>query len=214
MTRYVILAACFWPGLATAQSVDAALRRAEDAYHRITTLRADFTQTLVNPMLGEPEETWGTLFLEPPNRFAMRFASPAGDRIVADGTWLWLYAPSSVPDQVIRQPVPRAGMASPNLMGQFVDRPLDRYDAEYLGVDSVAGVEVDRIRLTPKADGLGFRRAEIAVDRADGLLRRMVVTEESGQRRTLVFGSVRTGVSIPAAEFRFDVPPGTKVVGG
>ncbi len=214
MMRHLTLVACLWPGLATAQSVDAALRRAEDAYHGLTTLRAEFTQTLVNPMLGGPEESHGTLFLDPPDRFAMRFANPEGDRIVADGTWLWLYAPSSVPDQVIRQSVPRAGMASPNLMGQFVDRPLERYDAEYLGVDTVAGVEVDRVRLTPKVDGLGFRRAEIAVDRLAGLLRRMVVIEESGQRRTLVFRNIVTGVSIPPAEFRFDVPPGTRVVGG
>ena len=214
MMRYLVLAVCLWVPPATAQQIDTALRHAEDAYRRITTLRAEFTQTLVNPMLGGPEESQGTLFLEPPNRFAMRFTSPDGDRIVADGTWLWLHAPSSVPDQVIRQPVPRGGMASPNLMGQFVDRPLERYDAEYLGVDSVGGVEVDRIRLTPKVGGLGFRRAEIAVDRADGLLRRMVVTEESGQRRTLVFRNIRTGVSIPPTEFRFEVPRGTRVVGG
>lgn len=213
MMRYLILVACLWPGLATAQSVDAALRRAEDAYHGITTLRAEFTQTLINPMLGGPEESHGTLFLEPPNRFAMRFVSPDGDGIVADGTWLWLYAPSSVPDQVIRQAVPRAGMASPNLMGQFVDRPLDRYDAEYLGTDTVGGIEVDRVRLMPKDDGLGFRSAEIAIDRTQGLLRRMIVTEESGQRRTLVFHNIRTGITIPPAELRFEVPPGTRVVG-
>lgn len=212
MTRYVILAACFWPGLATAQSVDAALRRAEDAYHRITTLRADFTQTLVNPMLGEPEETWGTLFLEPPNRFAMRFASPAGDRIVADGTWLWLYAPSSVPKQVIRQPIPATGASTPNLMAQFVERPLERYTAALLGADSLAGEAVDVVRLIPTRPGLGFREAEIAVARSDGLLRRIALVEDSGQRRRIVLHAIRTNRRVPPAEVAFEVPKGTRVV--
>ncbi|MCH8841319.1 MAG: hypothetical protein IH831_11745, partial [Planctomycetes bacterium] len=66
----------------------------------------------------------GVLFLVPPDRFAMRFEEPEGDRIVADGEWLWAYTPSTVPDQVIRQPIPRFGVATPNLFGQFVDDRL------------------------------------------------------------------------------------------
>ena len=86
-----------------AQDAVSALARAQRAYDGMTTLRAGFTQTLINPMLGTPETSHGELFLQPPGRFSMRFTDPAGDRIVADGTWLWIYTPSSVPDQVIRQ---------------------------------------------------------------------------------------------------------------
>jgi len=193
------------------QDATAALRRAEAAYQRIVTLRAAFSQTIDNPMLGAPEHAKGLLFLEPPNRFAMRFTDPAGDRIVADGTWLWLYAPTSVPDQVIRQPVPSGGMTSPNLMGQFADRPLERYDARYVGADTVAAVPVDVVSLRPKVSGLGFRSAEVAIA-ADGLFRRISVVEDSGQRRTLVLDDIRTGVSIPAAELTFTPAPGVRVV--
>ena len=93
-----------------AQDATLALRRAEQVYRSLNTLTAEFSQILENPLLGDPEASRGTLFLEPPNRFAMRFSDPEGDRIVADGTWLWAYAPSSVPDQVIRQPIPTQGM--------------------------------------------------------------------------------------------------------
>jgi len=198
-------------GPLAAQDARAALDRAEAAYHRIVTLQAAFLQTIDNPMLGAPEHAKGMIFLEPPNRFAMRFTDPAGDRIVADGTWLWLYAPSSVPDQVIRQPVPSGGMTSPNLMGQFADRPLERYDARYVGADTVDGTPVDVVALRPREQGLGFRSAEVAIA-GDGLFRRISVVEDSGQLRTLVLEDIRTGVAIPAAEFRFTPGPGVRVV--
>jgi outer membrane lipoprotein carrier protein len=189
----------------------AALQRAERTYERLTTLRGEFVQTLENPMLGE-EQAVGVLFLAPPNRFAMRFSDPAGDRIVLDGQWLWLYAPSSVPDQVIRQPVPRRGAASPNLIGQFADRPLERYDAEFLRTEALGpGATVDVIRLRPKRDDVGFRWAEVSITR-DGMFSRIVVLEESGQRRTLVFHNLQTDVSIPEVELTFTPPRGTRVI--
>lgn len=195
----------------TAQDASNALNRAEIAYLGLTTLSAEFTQTLVNPMLGAPEQTRGVLFLAPPGRFGMRFTT-TGDRIVADGTWLWLYAPSTVPDQVIKQPIPRSGISSPNLMGQFVDRPRERYEVEYLGDTSISGEAVDVVKLTPRDESLGFQWAEIAVARSDGILRQIDMMEVSGQRRTLVFGAIRTRVEIPDGELRFDVPTGVRVV--
>lgn len=195
-----------------AQEVLPALTRAEEAYDRISSLRAEFVQTIVNPMLGGPEESRGVLYLEPPGRFAMRFVEPEGDRIVVDGRWLWTYAPSSIPDQVIRQPVPTGGTSTPNLVSQFVERPLERYDASSAGVDTIHGQVVDLVRLDPKADNTGFTEAVIAVGRRDGLLWRIALREESGQRRTLIFERIRTNLPIPDGELSFVPPRGTRVV--
>jgi outer membrane lipoprotein carrier protein len=207
----VLIGAVLVPPIVQAQTATAALQRAEKRYETLTTLRADFVQTLENPMLGE-EQALGTLYLAPPNRFAMRFSRPEGDRIVVDGQWLWLYAPSSVPDQVIRQPVPQRGSASPNLIGQFADRPLERYDAEFVRTETpIPGENVDVVRLRPKRDDLGFRWAEVAIAR-DGMFRRIVVLEESGQRRTLAFENLQTGVTIPERELTFTPPSGVRIV--
>ena len=189
-----------------------ALARAEQAYRRLETLQATFTQTIVNPMLGGPEVSRGTLFLSPPSRFAMRFSEPAGDRVVADGTWLWAYAPSTVPGQVIRQPIPTEGAATPNLLAQFVERPLEHYRASYVGPDTVGGELVDVVRLLPRRDDAPFREAEIAVSRATGLVRRLAVQEVSGQHRTFLFEQIQTGIRIPDSEFHFAVPAGVRVV--
>jgi outer membrane lipoprotein carrier protein len=204
------LALAALPAPSATQDAAAALERAEAAYRKLTTLTASFTQTLDNPMLGT-ETAAGVLYLERPNRFAMRFTDPAGDRIVVDGTWLWLYAPSSVPEQVIRQPVPSSGMTTPNLMGQFADRPLERYEARYVRADTVGGSRVDVVALVPRQQGLGFRSAEISID-DDGLFRRIRLVEDSGQRRTLMLDDLRTGAQIPEQELRFTPPDGVRIV--
>ena len=195
-----------------AQDVDSALARAQRAYDAMRTFRAEFTQVLENPMLGAPEHSRGVLFLAPPGRFAMHFTDPAGDRIVADGRWLWIYAPSSVPDQVIRQPIPDAGATTPNLFKQFVDRPLERYTASYVRADTAGGEQVDVLRLVPKVPDLPFREAVMAIARRDGWPRRLSLVEESGQRRELIFQRLESNAVIAPSELRFTVPRGTKIV--
>jgi len=196
----------------TAQHAVAALERAEQTYVRLETLRAEFIQTIVNPMLGGPESSSGTLFIAPPSRFAMRFNDPEGDRIVADGTWLWAYTPSSAPGQVIRQPIPSAGAASPNLLAQFVVRPLEHYRASYVGTDSLDGALGDVVRLMPRHEDAPFREAEITISRSGGLILRLAVVELTGQRRSLVFSDISLDVPIVHGELSFTVPDGVRVV--
>lgn len=217
--RWLALSAVALPTSLTPQTsqplktVESVLARAEAAYRSWSTFRAEFLQTITNPMLGAPEVSRGVVFLAPPNRFAMRFTEPPGDRMVADGQWLWIYAPSSVEGQVIRQPIPQDGPLTPNLVAQFVDRPLERYDATYLRADSVGGRTVDVVQLAPRDPAHApFRRAEISVDREDGLLRRLIVVETTGQRRDIIFRSIRPDSAIPDEEFRFTVPPGVRIV--
>jgi outer membrane lipoprotein carrier protein len=195
---------------AKAQTATEILATAGATYGTIETLQAEFTQMLVNPMMGD-ETTTGTLYLSPPHRFSMRFSEPEGDRIVADGEWLWLYTPSTTPNQVIRQSIPEMGPATPNLFGQFVDNPLERYNATYVGVDSAAGYPVQNVRLVPRVDGIPFRNVVISLS-ADGMLRKVNIVEDSGQRRTLVFDSIVVNAQIPEEELSFRVPRGTRVV--
>lgn len=216
LTPFAALTAAALATIATAagaQTQDAivVLQSAETAYHASKTIRAEFTQIIDNPMLGPPESSTGILFMAPPDKFAMRFDDPEGDRIVSDGTWLWLFTPSTVPDQVIRQPVPESGPATPNLFAQFVDRPLERYNAEYIGPAVIQDREVERVRLVPKVTGLPFRQAVLYVS-DDGLLRMLDLVEDTGQRRSFLFETVKVNVPIPEAELRFDPPRGVRVI--
>jgi outer membrane lipoprotein carrier protein len=187
------------------------LDRASAAYQATQTLTASFVQIITNPMLGEPDTTRGRLFQQRPSRFAMRFTSPAGDRIVADGRYLWLYTPSTEPGQVIRSRIPQTG-TGPNLIGQFVERPRQRYTARYVRAESSAAGWADVVALTPRDDSQPYSSAVIWVGREDGLVRRVDLVETSGQERSVRLSNLQANTAVPSKEFRFSAPRGVRVV--
>lgn len=188
------------------------LDRASASFDTVRTLQADFTQVIANPMLGDPDTTRGKLFQRRPNLFAMRFTSPKDDRIVADGRRLWLYTPSTTPGQVIRSTIPGSGTTGPNLIGQFVERPRERYDARYVRADSLADGWTDVIALKPHAIDLPYSEATVWIARQDGLVRRIEIVETSGQRRTIALRHLAVNQPIAAREFKFSPKAGLQVV--
>jgi outer membrane lipoprotein carrier protein len=207
------LLAAFPPSRLPAQDPWPILDGASAAYQAVRAFSADFTQVVINPMIGEPDTTRGKLYQEPPGLFAMRFTRPKGDRIVADGRSLWLYTPSTTPDQVIRTPIPKTGTTGPNLIGQFVDHARERYQASYIRADTLSRDGVaDVIALDPKDRTLPYRGAVIWVARSDSLVRRMEIAEVSGQERIIVLRGLQVNGAVPAGEFKFSVPRGVQVV--
>src|SRR6266513_6208798 len=188
------------------------LDRATRSYDTVKTLAADFTQIIDNPMLGDPDTTRGRLYQQRPNYFSMRFIDPKNDRIVADGRRLWLYTPSSTPGQVIRTTIPGTGTTGPNLIGQFVEHPRERYTARYVRADSTPDGAVDVIALTPRAADLPYSEATVWIAKRDGLVRRIEIVETSGQRRTIMLQQLSVNRAIAAREFRFSPTSGVQVV--
>jgi outer membrane lipoprotein carrier protein len=190
------------------------LDRASATYRTITTLSADFVQIITNPMIGTPDTTRGRLYQMRPSRFSMRFTAPKGDRIVADGRFLWLYTPSTTPGQVIRSRIPEYGTTGPNLIGQFVEQPRERYTAQYVRADSLPDAvgPVDVIRLVPKGHDQPYSEATIWVGREDGVVHRVDIKESSGQERTVILRNIRVNAGVPGRELTFSPPAGVRVV--
>jgi outer membrane lipoprotein carrier protein len=189
------------------------LDRASATYQTITSLSADFVQIITNPMIGTPDTTRGRLYQMRPSRFAMRFTAPKGDRIVADGRFLWLYTPSTTPGQVIRSRIPEYGTTGPNLIGQFVEQPRERYTAQYVRADSLPDAgPLDVISLVPKGHEQLYSEAKIWVGREDGLVHRVDIVEGPGQERTVILRNIRVNAGVPGRELTFSPPAGVRVV--
>src|SRR5207244_2409782 len=186
------------------------LDHASQTYQTITSLSADFVQVITNPLIGTPDTTHGRLYQMRPSRFAMRFRDPKGDRIVADGRYLWLYTPSTTPGQVIRSRIPAYGSTAPNLIGQFVERPRERYTARYLRADSLPGDSADVVLLKPKTKDQPYSEAVLWVGRSDGLVHRLEITETPGgrQSRTVILRNLEVNGGVPGREFNFSPPAG------
>src|SRR6266480_3932637 len=190
------------------------LDRASATYQTITSLSAEFVQIITNPMIGTPDTTRGRLYQMRPSRFSMRFTAPKGDRIVADGRFLWLYTPSTTPGQVIRSRIPEYGTTGPNLIGQFVEQPHERYTAQYVRADSLpdGSGAADVIRLVPKGHDQPYSEATIWVGREDALVHRVDIVESAGQERTVILRNIRVNGGVPGRELTFSPPAGVRVV--
>jgi outer membrane lipoprotein carrier protein len=199
------------PGRLVAQDPFAVLARARAAYDTIHTLRADFTQIVDNPMVGAPDTTRGVLYQQPPSRFTMNFTHPKGDRILADGKYLWIYTPSTTPGQVIRTALPSNGGTGPNLIGQFVEHSEERYHARFVRSDSTAAGVTDVIHLEPIRTDQPYTDADVSITRA-GLVTRLAITETSGQKRVLIFSKHQLNGALSGGTFRFSPGAGVRVV--
>ncbi len=200
------------PALAQTRDAQAIVGRSSQVYRSLSSLTADFVQVIDNPMIDSAESR-GTLVQAGDSKLSMRFTDPPGEAVVIDGEHVWVYTPSTVPDQVLRLKAPSGGpVYGYNLLAWFLDRPAERYEAAYVREDKVNGRSVDVIELTPAVPDLPFERAVLWLDRQDGLPRRLEITERSGALRTLALSNLRLNRRVPDSTFRFEVPPGTRVV--
>lgn len=196
---------------AASARTDEILTRAARAYAAVRTMRADFDQTTENPVLRRSTSSRGTIYQSRPDRFAMRFSQPEGDRIVADGQYIWVYYPSVDAEQVIRMRAVPGGAGAVDLQAQFLGDPTERFNAVHNGTEAVGGREADVITLTPRA-AANFRTLKVWVDRGDALVRRFEITEHNGVIRRFVLRNLTPGAEIDASVFRFTPPEGAHVV--
>lgn len=188
----------------------ALLERAAAGYQSARTLQASFTQTLTNPRTNVVLRSSGDFFQRGTEHFAFRFDDPAEDRIVADGTVLWLYLPSAAKGQVLK--VPRAAGAGLDLASSLLREPRRRYAITAIGDTTVAGRAVRAISLKPRTPDSPFTGATLWVEPAGALVRRVQLVEASGLVRDLTFVTVRTGGSLPDGVFVFNPPAGVRVI--
>lgn len=193
---------------AASDTTAAILRATAERYAGVMSLRADFVQVLNNTLLGQTTRSRGTMYQKEPGYFLMRFSEPAGDEIVSDGEYFWLYFPSTDAKQVIRTPRGSQGL---DLRAQFIGDPVERFDAIYDGRAEVNGRSVDVLTLVPRVTS-GYDRMKVWVDRGDHLIRRFELTESNGIVRHFDLTDLVVNPSLPDGLFRFTPPAGAQVI--
>ncbi|MFI5207882.1 MAG: outer membrane lipoprotein carrier protein LolA [Gemmatimonadales bacterium] len=181
------------------------------AFQKVATLRADFTQSVSDPMIGTNESSRGEYLAQRPNRFAMRWRHPAGDLILSDGQTLWIYLPSSTPNQVIRSNFARSGQ-SVDVIGEFLDRPREHFTIAFVKSDSIGHRPADVLEFTPRAANAPYRSVLVWIDRRDNLPRQVEIAEASGGSRRVTLDRLQVNGAVPASTFVFTPPAGARVV--
>lgn len=198
------------PFVANAQSAETIIDRAASAYSGLSSMRAEFRQTLTNPLTGSTMSTSGELIRRKPNLLSISFNN--GDRVAADGSTLWVYLPSSVPGQVIRVPYTGGNAGSVDPAGQFLDSPRTRYTVTSAGSATVGGRTTKVLNLVPRRKNDAIAQAKLWIDDKDYTLRQLEVESTNGLKRRVVITSFTANPQLARSKFRFNVPRGAKVV--
>ncbi|HEY7897351.1 MAG TPA: outer membrane lipoprotein carrier protein LolA [Gemmatimonadaceae bacterium] len=198
-----------------AQQPEATFKRAITAYASASSISVQFDQTVTNPLTDRSLSTSGALMRKRPNLLSISFNGKNPDRIVSDGSDLWVYLPSSAPGQVIKIPA-AAGesgmMVDP--MGQILSAPAGSYVITDAGTAVIGGRATHAITLVPRSRASLFTKATLWIDDSNGLVRQLESTEPGGLVRKITVTRFRTNVAIPRSAFQFIPPPDTRIIDG
>jgi Outer membrane lipoprotein-sorting protein len=196
-----------------AQTPEATLQRASSAYLQMRTVRAEFDQAISNPLTGTNVVSHGVMLRKAPNLLSVNFTDPKGDRVVADGKSLWVYLPSSAPNQVMKLPANgKSTMALVEPGELFLSSPSSRYDITGNANAIVSGRRTNVITLVPKKPNGVFTRAKVWIDAQDNSIRQFEVVDANGLTRVVTITKLQANVAIPSSEFHFTPPKNARVL--
>jgi outer membrane lipoprotein carrier protein len=182
------------------------IRRVDDHYNHLHTLRAHYTERYTGMGLDRTET--GTLTLKKPGLMRWSYDKPTGKVFVLDGKFAWFYTPGDA--QVSRTPA----------------KQLDdlRSPLRFLLGHTQLAKELDRITTTP--DGANFRIAGVPkgmeqrvhllslVVTPTGIIQAMKIEETDGATTDFTFTQIEEDGAVNPSDFRFTPPPGISIVDG
>lgn len=185
---------------------------AEDAEQRLKTalknmdnLSAEFKQTLLDEDKNIVQQSSGTLALQRPGKFAWIYTEPFEQRIIADGSELWVYDVEL--DQVTVKPMDASISNAPIMILMKESDVTQQFKVIEVGQRKF----LYWVELEPQAKDLEYQRIFIGLE--DGNLRAMELQDQFGQSTQIVFDRLRTGVVHNPATFKFVPPDGVDVYG-
>jgi outer membrane lipoprotein carrier protein len=203
--RYLILLTVLFASLSfTAQAEDAELRL-KAALKNMDNLSAEFKQTLLDEDKQVIQQSRGTLALQRPGKFAWIYTEPFEQRIVADGSELWIYDVEL--DQVTVKPMDE-GISNAPIMILMKDSDVtQQFTVSEVGQRKF----LYWVELEPQAGDLEYTHIYIGMD--DEGVRAMELRDQFGQSTQIVFDNLRVGVVHNPATFKFVPPEGVDVYG-
>jgi len=184
---------------------DDAGQRLKLALKQMDNLTTDFKQTLLDEDKNIVQQSRGTLALQRPGKFAWHYTHPFEQRIIADGSELWIYDVEL--DQVTVKPMDK-GLANAPIMILMKQADIsEQFEVNEVGQRKF----LYWVELVPHGSDLEYTRIYIGID--GDQVRAMELQDQFGQSTQIVFENLRVGVVHNPATFRFVPPPGVDVYG-
>jgi len=171
----------------------------------VKTLKADFSQVVLDANGKQVKQSHGTLVIKRPDRFRWDYAKPNAEIIVADGKRLWLYDVEL--QQVTVKPLDASLAASPAVLLAG----SNDVDKSFMVADLGERDGMVWVQLTPKMKDsdfdsvkLGFKGNDISI---------MELQDNLGNTTRISLDKIQRNSVMDESSFHFTPPAGADVIG-
>jgi outer membrane lipoprotein carrier protein len=191
---------------AQATPADPILRKVDDHYNHLSSLRAAYTEHYAG--MGMDRTETGVLLLKKPGRMRWNYTTPVGKVFILDGKYGWFYTPGD--NQATRIAAKRLDDLRSPLRFLLGHTQLERELDQLTVVPDGAGYRITGI---PK--GMAQRVKQLALTvTASGAIQTMRLEEIDGAITEFTFSAMQENLPVRDSEFAFTPPAGVAVVDG
>jgi outer membrane lipoprotein carrier protein len=207
LAALALCASLFVPSQLHSQSpADSILRKVDDHYNHLASLRASYTEHYAGMGMDRTES--GTLLLKKPGRMRWNYTTPVGKVFILDGKFGWFYTPGD------------------NQATRIDAKKLDdlRSPLRFLLGHTQLGKELDHPAVAP--NGSGYRITGVPKGMAQrvkllslsvtatGAIQSMKIEEIDGAVTEFTFSAMQENPPVRDSDFSFSAPAGVAVVDG
>ncbi|HEY3859320.1 MAG TPA: outer membrane lipoprotein chaperone LolA [Gammaproteobacteria bacterium] len=186
-------------------AADTGIRRMQAFLKDVKTLKADFTQVVLDANLKQLKQSTGTLLIKRPDRFRWDYAKPNAETVVADGKRLWLY---DVPlQQVTVKPLNDTLAASPAVLLAG----SNDVDKQFTVTEEGEKDGLIWVGLTPKVKDSDFQSVRLGFKGVD--IAEMELKDNLGNTTRVSFDHIQRNPALSDDSFKFVPPSGADVIG-
>jgi len=205
MMRYLIVLVVMLGSLSSQAGAAEAAQRLQAALKNLDNVSAEFKQTLLDEDKNIVQQSRGTMALQRPGKFAWIYTEPFEQRIIGDGSELWIYDVEL--EQVTVKPMDAGISNAPIMILMKQTDVTQQFDVSEVGQRKY----LYWVELKPHASDLEYSSIFIGLD--DDSVRAMELQDQFGQSTQIVFENMRVGVVHNPATFTFVPPEGVDVFG-
>ncbi|MDX2154269.1 MAG: outer membrane lipoprotein carrier protein LolA [Bryobacteraceae bacterium] len=181
------------------------LQQVERRYNSARTIQVEFEQSVSAP--GRPRRTEkGALTLRKPGRMRWDYTSPQGKLFLSDGKHIYYYSPATNRAEKTKLKESedlRAPLA-------FLLGKLD-FDRDFRNYQSRTDHALTVINAEPKNNRLPYRAVEFTLG-PSAEIQKLVVTGQDNSISEFRFDNERVNVAVNDSAFKFQLPPGARLV--
>ena len=169
------------------------------------TMRANFTQTVIDNRNKPVQKSYGTMALSRPGKFRWDVKKPIPQLIVANQPRLWIY--DSDLDQVTIRTLNVAAGQTPALLLSQVNTVIDKDFA----VKQLSNAQNQiTYELIPRNNDASFGSIRLIFN--SGKISAMYLQDHLGNTTKIEFSEIEANINIPANTFTFKIPANVDVI--